>query len=97
MFNWSEKFLKVIKLVYHTNKLTKREKSPKITIDHKGYGVSYNGSMYALGACGLGSIPSTPNGFMRVSYNGITRLFQSRDRGSTPLTRSSKVQSKDEV
>ena len=23
-------------------------------------GVSYNGSMYALGACGLGSIPSTP-------------------------------------
>ncbi len=24
----------------------------------------------------------------RVSYNGITRLFQSRDRGSTPLTRS---------
>lgn len=25
---------------------------------------------------------------MRVSYNGITRLFQSRDRGSTPLTRS---------
>ncbi len=23
-------------------------------------GVSYNGSMYALGACGLGSTPSTP-------------------------------------
>ena len=25
---------------------------------------------------------------LRVSYNGITRSFQDRDRGSTPLTRS---------
>ena len=29
---------------------------------------------------------STPR--LRASYNGITRLFQSRDRGSTPLVRS---------
>ena len=29
-------------------------------LEKEAHGVSYNGSMLALGACGLGSIPSTP-------------------------------------
>lgn len=39
--------------------LTKRKKLNKMAVS----GLSYSGSMYALGACGLGSTPSSP---MRV-------------------------------
>lgn len=57
VYQYSTRFVVTLSPLISISRIEKEEQKWYNSIHN---GVSYNGSMLALGACGLGSIPSTP-------------------------------------